>query len=115
MSAMPIAAVDTSIANWRVPVTTIAERSLAQTAHAWDAQTVPFSDQPKADLFRTASIDRVTPLLGLNLPEQPAFALILVGDQYLLSALRPSLPSGPLLPHRRSRPHRELSPSELEP
>ena len=27
-------------------------------------------------------------LLGLNLPEQPAFALILVGDPYLLSTLR---------------------------
>lgn len=201
----------------------IAERSLAQAAHAWGAQGVPFSDQPKAELFRTASQERATALLnqsaalrsvmllsgengvgksalagrwlrslepkvyfpvcitqasltgigvlalflqklgktpkyqrstnlklleeafaelgrvipvllldeaqnyntsaleevrmllGLNLPEQPAFALILVGDQYLLSALR-------LRSHRalysRIAAHvciEGLKPSELEP
>ena len=201
----------------------IAERSLAQAAHAWGAQGVPFSDQPKAELFRTASLERATALLnqsaalrsvmllsgengagksalagrwlrslepkvyfpvcitqasltgigvlalflqklgktpkyqrstnlnlleeafaelgrvipvllldeaqnyntsaleevrmllGLNLPEQPAFALILVGDQYLLSALR-------LRSHRalysRIAAHvciEGLKPSELEP
>lgn len=42
----------------------IAERSLAQAAHAWGAQAVPFSDQPKAELFRTASMDRATALLN---------------------------------------------------
>jgi general secretion pathway protein A len=201
----------------------ITERSLAQAAHAWGAQGVPFSDQPKAELFRTASIERATALLnqsaalrsvmllsgengvgksalagrwlrslepkayfpvcitqasltgigvlalflqklgktpkyqrsanlklleeafaelgrvipvllldeaqnyntsaleevrmllGLNLPEQPAFALILVGDQYLLSALR-------LRSHRalysRIAAHvciESLKPAELEP
>jgi len=201
----------------------IAERSLAQAAHAWGAQGVPFSDQPKAELFRTASLERATALLnqsaalrsvmllsgengvgksalagrwlrslepkvyfpvcitqasltgigvlalflqklgktpkyqrstnlklleeafaelgrvipvllldeaqnyntsaleevrmllGLNLPEQPAFALILVGDQYLLSALR-------LRSHRahysRIAAHvciESLKPAELEP
>jgi len=201
----------------------ITERSLAQAAHALGAQGVPFSDQPKAELFRTASIERATALLnqsaalrsvmllsgengvgksalagrwlrslepkayfpvcitqasltgigvlalflqklgktpkyqrsanlklleeafaelgrvipvllldeaqnyntsaleevrmllGLNLPEQPAFALILVGDQYLLSALR-------LRSHRalysRIAAHvciESLKPAELEP
>jgi general secretion pathway protein A len=42
----------------------IAERTLAQAAHAWGAQSVPFSDQPKAELFRTASMDRATALLN---------------------------------------------------
>lgn len=201
----------------------ITERSLAQAAHAWGAQGVPFSDQPKAELFRTPSLERATALLnqsaalrsvmllsgengvgksalagrwlrslepkayfpvcitqasltgigvlalflqklgktpkyqrstnlklleeafaelgrvipvllldeaqnyntsaleevrmllGLNLPEQPAFALILVGDQYLLSALR-------LRSHRalysRIAAHlciESLKPAELEP
>jgi MSHA biogenesis protein MshM len=27
-------------------------------------------------------------LLGLNLPQQPAFALVLIGDEYLLASLR---------------------------
>jgi general secretion pathway protein A len=200
----------------------IAERTLAQALHAWGAQAVPFSDQAKAELFRTASIERATALLnqsaalrsvmllsgengvgksalagrwlrslepkayfpvcitqasltgigvlavflqklgktprhqrsinlklleeafaelgrvipvllldeaqnyntsaleevrmllGLNLPEQPAFALILVGDSYLLSALR-------LRSHRalysRIAAHaciESLKPSELE-
>ena len=42
----------------------IAERTLAQAAHAWGAQAVPFSDQPKTELFRTASLDRATALLN---------------------------------------------------
>jgi general secretion pathway protein A len=42
----------------------IAERTLAQAAHAWGAQSVPFSDQPKTELFRTASLDRATVLLN---------------------------------------------------
>lgn len=42
----------------------IAERSLAQAAHSWGAQAVPFSDQPKAELFRTASTERATALLN---------------------------------------------------
>jgi Fatty acid synthesis protein len=35
-----------------------------------------------------SALDDIRMLLGLNLPEQPAFALILVGDPYLLSTLR---------------------------
>jgi general secretion pathway protein A len=41
----------------------IAERSLAQAAHAWGAQGVPFNDPPKSELFRTASLERATTLL----------------------------------------------------
>ena len=42
----------------------IDKRTLAQAVHSWGAQTVPFSDQPKTELFRTASLDRATALLN---------------------------------------------------
>lgn len=42
----------------------IAERVLAQAAHVWGAQAIPFSDQPKGELFATASIERATALLN---------------------------------------------------
>ena len=42
----------------------IAERTLAQAAHAWGAQGVPFNDEPKTELFRTASMERATALLN---------------------------------------------------
>ena len=42
----------------------IAERTLAQAAHAWGAQGIPFNDEPKNELFRTASIERATTLLS---------------------------------------------------
>jgi general secretion pathway protein A len=35
-----------------------------------------------------SALEDIRMLLGLNLPEQPAFALILVGDPSLLSTLR---------------------------
>ena len=35
-----------------------------------------------------SALEDIRMLLGLNLPEQPAFALILVGDPYLLATLR---------------------------
>jgi hypothetical protein len=41
----------------------IAERTLAQAAHAWGAQGIPFNDEPKSELFRTASMERATTLL----------------------------------------------------
>jgi general secretion pathway protein A len=41
----------------------IAERSLAQAAHAWGAHGVPFNDPPKSELFRTASLERALTLL----------------------------------------------------
>jgi len=42
----------------------IAERTLAQAAHAWGAQGVPFNDEPKTELFRTSSMERATALLN---------------------------------------------------
>ena len=42
----------------------IAERTLAQAAHAWGAQGIPFNDEPKNELFRTASMEHATTLLN---------------------------------------------------
>ena len=39
------------------------EPALAQAAHAWGAQGVPFNDEPKTELFRTAPMERATALL----------------------------------------------------
>jgi hypothetical protein len=48
----------------------IAERTLAQAAHAWGAQGVPFNDEPKTELFRTASMERATALLNQSALER---------------------------------------------
>ena len=42
----------------------------------------------EAQNYSMSALEDIRMLLGLNLPEQPAFALILVGDPYLLSTLR---------------------------
>jgi type II secretory pathway predicted ATPase ExeA len=42
----------------------------------------------EAQNYIHSSLEEVRLLLGLNLPEQPAFALILIGDEYLLSSLK---------------------------
>lgn len=42
----------------------------------------------EAQNFSQPSLEEVRLLLGLNLPEQPAFALVLIGDEYLLSSLK---------------------------
>lgn len=42
----------------------------------------------EAQNYTHSSLEEVRLLLGLNLPEQPAFALILIGDEYLLSTLK---------------------------
>jgi general secretion pathway protein A len=42
----------------------------------------------EAQNYSQPSLEEVRLLLGLNLPEQPAFALILIGDEYLLASLR---------------------------
>jgi len=42
----------------------------------------------EAQNYSPSSIEEVRLLLGLNLPQQPLFALILVGDNYLLDTLR---------------------------
>lgn len=42
----------------------------------------------EAQNLGSASLEEVRLLLGLNLPEQPTFALILLGDEYLLNTLK---------------------------
>lgn len=42
----------------------------------------------EAQNLSSASLEEIRLLLGLNLPEQPAFALILLGDEYLLNTLK---------------------------
>ena len=42
----------------------------------------------EAQNYVHSSLEEVRLLLGLNLPEQPAFALIMIGDEYLLSSLK---------------------------
>jgi hypothetical protein len=42
----------------------IAERTRAQAAHAWGARGIPFNDEPKTGLSRTASMERATRLLN---------------------------------------------------
>ncbi len=42
----------------------------------------------EAQNYSQPSLEEVRLLLGLNLPEQPAFALILIGDEYLLPSLK---------------------------
>jgi len=42
----------------------------------------------EAQNYNHATLEEVRLLLGLNLPEQPTFALVLIGDDYLLSSLR---------------------------
>lgn len=42
----------------------------------------------EAQNFSHAALEEIRLLLGLNLPDQPAFALILLGDDYLLGTLQ---------------------------
>lgn len=42
----------------------------------------------EAQNYSQPSLEEVRLLLGLNLPEQPAFALVLIGDEYLLASLK---------------------------
>ncbi len=42
----------------------------------------------EAQNYTQPSLEEVRLLLGLNLPEQPAFALVLIGDEYLLASLK---------------------------
>jgi general secretion pathway protein A len=69
----------------------------------------------EAQNYAVSALEKLRMLLGLNLSEQPVFALILVGDPYLLSTLR-------LRSHRalysRIAAHAQipsLNPSEVEP
>jgi type II secretory pathway predicted ATPase ExeA len=42
----------------------------------------------EAQNFAHSALEEVRLLLGLNLPQAPAFALVLIGDEYLLSSLK---------------------------
>lgn len=42
----------------------------------------------EAQNYSQPSLEEVRLLLGLNLPEQPSFALVLIGDEYLLASLK---------------------------
>jgi type II secretory pathway predicted ATPase ExeA len=42
----------------------------------------------EAQNYTHAALEEVRLLLGLNLPQAPAFALVLIGDEYLLSGLK---------------------------
>lgn len=42
----------------------------------------------EAQNYTHSALEEVRLLLGLNLPEAPAFALVLIGDEYLLSSLK---------------------------
>ena len=88
---------------------------MLEEAFAELGRVIPVLLLDEAQNYNTSALEEVRVLLGLNLPEQPAFALILVGDQYLLSALR-------LRSHRalysRIAAHlciETLKPAEIEP
>lgn len=48
---------------------------------------IPVIVLDEAQNYTHAALEEVRLLLGLNLPSQPVFALILIGDDYLLSSL----------------------------
>jgi type II secretory pathway predicted ATPase ExeA len=66
------------------------ERTLQflQEAFAELEHRIPVLLLDEAQNLSSASLEEVRLLLGLNLPEQPAFALILLGDEYLLNTLK---------------------------
>jgi general secretion pathway protein A len=61
---------------------------LLEEAFAELGRIIPVLLLDEAQNYSMSALEEVRMLLGLNLPQQPAFALILVGDQYLLSTLR---------------------------
>jgi general secretion pathway protein A len=65
-----------------------ASLKLLEEAFGELGRMVPVLLLDEAQNYTLSALEEVRMLLGLNLPEQPAFALILVGDGYLLSTLR---------------------------
>ena len=65
----------------------------------------------EAQNYAMSALEELRMLLGRNLPEQPAFALILVGDPYAFHPA-PALPSGTLFPDRRSCADPEFAPAQ---
>lgn len=49
---------------------------------------IPVLVLDEAQNYSHSAFEEVRLLLGLNLPEAPAFALVLIGDEYLLSSLK---------------------------
>jgi type II secretory pathway predicted ATPase ExeA len=62
--------------------------ALIETALAQLDRIVPVLVLDEAQNYSYASLEEIRLLLGLNLAEPPAFALLLIGDEYLLSTLR---------------------------
>jgi type II secretory pathway predicted ATPase ExeA len=62
--------------------------ALIESAIAELGKTVPLMILDEAQSFGYSSLEEVRLLLGLNLADPPAFALVLIGDEYLLGALR---------------------------
>jgi type II secretory pathway predicted ATPase ExeA len=65
-----------------------ANLKLIEEALAELGRVIPVLLLDEAQNYSMSTLEEARMLLGLNMPEQPAFALILVGDQYLLSTLR---------------------------
>lgn len=62
--------------------------ALIESALAQLDRIVPVLVLDEAQNFSHAALEEVRLLLGLNLAQPPAFALLLIGDEYLLSTLR---------------------------
>jgi type II secretory pathway predicted ATPase ExeA len=65
-----------------------ANLALIEAALAELGKVVPCIVLDEAQSFGYGSLEEVRLLLGLNLAEPPAFGLVLIGDEYLLSTLR---------------------------
>jgi type II secretory pathway predicted ATPase ExeA len=61
---------------------------LIETALAELGKVVPLILLDEAQSLSFGSLEEVRLLLGLNLADPPAFALVLIGDEYLLGTLR---------------------------
>ena len=65
-----------------------ANLALIEAAVAELGNVVPLIVLDEAQSFGYGSLEEVRLLLGLNLADPPAFALVLIGDEYLLGTLR---------------------------
>ena len=72
------------------PVSHLRSRNLATLEEAVTqmGRQIPVLVLDEAQLYSHDALEEVRLLLGLSLPAQPLFALILVGDNYLLDTLR---------------------------
>jgi type II secretory pathway predicted ATPase ExeA len=65
-----------------------ANLALIEAALSELGKVVPLIVLDEAQSFGYGSLEEVRLLLGLNLADPPAFGLVLIGDEYLLSTLR---------------------------